>query len=39
MRRYEFKELIRMLIELYCVAFTIVFAGSCAILLAIKMCR
>lgn len=37
MSRYEIKELTRTLIELYCICFTVVFAATCAVLLAIKI--
>ena len=37
MSLYEIKELMKTMLEMFCVAFALIFAGSCALLLACNL--
>ena len=37
MSLYEIKEMLKAMIEMFCMAFALIFAGSCALLLAFNL--
>ena len=37
MSLYEIKELMKSMLEMFCMAFAMIFAGSCALLLAFHL--